>query len=367
MDKGSRPYRDARYHWPDRRLTDLFRIEHPLVLAPMAGVGTVELAAAVGNAGGLGSIGCGAMNPAAVSETVTRLRALTVTPINLNFFCHDAASPDIARETAWSDRLASYYRAFGFDRRRAIVRSDLPPFDDAMCAVVEQTRPEVVSFHFGLPETALLDRVKSTGCCVISSATTVAEALWLEARGIDAVIAQGIEAGGHRATFLFDEGGFQATSQPSTLTLVPQIVDAVSVPVIAAGGIGDARGIAAAFKLGAAGVQMGTAYLRCPEAATSQLHREALRRAAANSTVVSNVFTGRPARVLANRLTREIGPMFDSAPRFPLSMAALAPLRNEAEARGHVDFTALWAGQAAPIGRDLPAEAVTRMLADAFA
>src|SRR6516225_5661550 len=247
--------------WPDRRLVDLLGIEHPLVLAPMAGLGTVELAASVCAGGGLGSLGCVGLQPERVMQAVDKLRTFTNKPINTNFFCHSAARADRAREANWRDRLAPYYDELGLDLSLAAGQSEILPFDDALCTVVEQVKPEIVSFHFGLPELALLARVKAAGCRVIASATTVAEARWLEARGADVIIAQGCEAGGHRGMFLAVNLEEEAASQPSTLALVPQIADAVGVPIVAAGGIADGRGIAAAFALGAAGVQIGTAYL----------------------------------------------------------------------------------------------------------
>lgn len=356
------PVREGRPAWPDRRLTDLLQIEHPIVLAPMAGLGTVELAAAVCMAGGLGSLGCAAMPPQIATQAIERLRTLTRKPINVNFFCHRQAAADPVRDNAWRDRLAPYYREFGLDPSLPPPRMDFPPFNAAMCAVVEETRPEVVSFHFGLPEPSLLARVKAAGCRVMSSATTVQEARWLETHGADAVIAQGNEAGGHRGTFLVGDGGGKAVPQPGTLALVPQVVDAVDVPVIAAGGIADARGITAAFALGAAGVQVGTAYLLCPEAATPPLYRDALRNAGA--TVLTNVFTGRPARALVNRLTREAGPISGATPAFPTAMPALAPLRARAEQQGSTDFTGLWAGEAAILAKEMPGETLTRDLAE---
>lgn len=349
--------------WPDRRLADLFRIEHPLVLAPMAGIGTVELAAAVCEAGGLGSIGCAAMRPELAVQAVERLRSLTKRPINVNFFCHAPARPDPQREQAWLQRLTPYYRELGLDPLLPVPRMDFPPFGDAMCRVVEAVRPEVVSFHFGLPEPSLLARVKAAGCRVVSSATTVEEARWLEQHGADAIIAQGTEAGGHRGVFLAADVDAEMASQPGTLALVPQVVDAVCVPVIAAGGIADARAINAAFALGASGVQMGTAYLLCPEAATPPLHRQALRGPDAATTVLTNVFTGRVARALVSRVASEVGPVSSAMPGFPLPMAALAPLRAKAEERGNTDFTPLWAGQAAALCREMPAGALTWALA----
>jgi nitronate monooxygenase len=349
--------------WPDRRLIDLFKIEHPLVQAPMAGFGTVGLAAAVCEAGGLGSVGCGPMQPQLAAATIQELRNLTSKPINANFFCHPAAKADACREQAWHDRLAPYRRELGIDDEPPPPRLDIAPFGDAMCGIVEDTKPDVVSFHFGLPARALLARVKAAGCRVMSSATTVEEALWLEARGVDAVIAQGYEAGGHRGTFLAADINRAIVSQPGTLALVPQIVDAVSVPVIAAGGIADGRGIAAAFALGAAGAQIGTAYLLCPEAATPSLHRDALRQARCDATVLTNVFTGRPARAVINRLALELGPITDALPDFPLPMGGLAPVWAKAAQQGSCDFTPFWSGQAAPLAGEMPARALTVKLA----
>jgi nitronate monooxygenase len=348
--------------WPDRRLIDLLQIEHPILLSPMAGVGTVELAAAVCAAGGLGSIGCAGMESEVAAKTISALRGLTDKPINVNFFCHAQAKTAADREEAWRDRLLPYYRELGIDPTIPVPRADIQSFDDARCRIVEDTKPEVVSFHFGLPESTLLARVKAVGCRIMASATTVTEALWLEACDVDIIIAQGYEAGGHRGTFLTQNLNSASSSQPGTLALVPQVVDAVKVPVVAAGGIADGRGIAAAFALGAAGTQLGTAYLLCPEAATSALHRDALRQAHSDATFVTNVFTGRPARALSNRLAREIGPILNALPDFPLPMGALAPLRAKAEQQGSSDFTPFWSGQASPLGRKMPARQLTLKL-----
>ena len=347
--------------WPDSRLTDLFAIEHPIILAPMAGLGTVGLAAAVCNAGGLGSIGCAAMPPQVAAQTIEELRKLTRRPINANFFCHRPAKADAERERAWRERLSPYCRELGIDPEPP-TRLDLAPFGDAMCEMIERTEPEVVSFHFGLPDARLLARVKAADCLVMSSATTVEEALWLEAHDVDAIIAQGAEAGGHRATFLRDDLNRAMASQPGTLALVPQIADVVSVPVIAAGGIADGRGIAAALALGASGVQIGTGFLLCPEAATPPLHREALRHARDDETVLTNVFSGRPARAVAARLPLDLGPLSEQAPDFPLPMGELGRLRVRAEQRDSSDFTPLWCGQAAALGREMPAEALVEEL-----
>jgi nitronate monooxygenase len=345
--------------WPDRRLIELFKIEHPIVLAPMAGAIDFELAAAVAEAGGLGSLPCAMLTADQAREQITKVRARTSGPINLNFFCHTPPELNNAREARWRERLKPYYQELGIDPAAPVPTSMRMPFDAAFCAVVEEMRPEVVSFHFGLPAADLLARVRAAGCLIISSATTVAEARWLEEHGVDVIIAQGFEAGGHRGMFLTDD----VAAQVGTFALVPQVVDAVKVPVIAAGGVSDARGIAAAFALGAAGVQIGTAYLHCPESKISSPHRVALSNARDDGTALTNLMTGRPARGLINRVMRDIGPISDVAPAFPLAAGALAPLRAKAEAQGSGDFSPLWAGQAAALGRAMPAGEVTRKLA----
>ena len=279
----------------------------------------------------------------------------------MNFFCHQAVEPDPEREAGWKRRLSPFYSELGLNPSAPVNAASRAPFDAAMCALVEELKPEVVSFHFGLPEPALLARVKAAGCIVMASATIVREAIWLEENGADVVIAQGAEAGGHRGMFLTDN----IAHQPGTFTLLPQVVDAVRVPVVAAGGIADGRGIAAAFALGASGVQIGTAYLRCPESKVSALARAALAQAADDSTVITNVMTGRPARGVANRAMREVGPVSPDAPAFPHAATAFAPLRQAAEKQGKVDFTNLWAGQAVRMGREVPAAELTRALAEA--
>jgi nitronate monooxygenase len=345
--------------WPDRRLIELFKIELPIVQAPVAGAMNWELAAEVSAAGGLGSLPCAMLNPEQVRSEMGKIRARTKNPINLNFFCHTPPVLNNASEARWRDRLAPYYRELAVDPAAPIPSSNRTAFDAAMCDVVEETKPDVVSFHFGLPAEPLLGRLKAAGFSVMSSATTAAEARWLEERGVAAVIAQGYEAGGHRGMFLSDD----LAAQVGTFALIPQVVDAVKVPVIAAGGVTDARGIAAALALGAAGVQMGTAYLWCPEAKISAPHRAALRSGRDDGTAVTNLMTGRPARGFVNRIMREIGPISDVAPEFPLAAGALAPLRAKAEAQGSGDFSPLWAGQAASLGRALPAGELTRKLA----
>src|SRR5262245_17716918 len=346
--------------WPDRRIIELFRIEIPILLAPMAGgPSTAELAIAVAEAGGLGSLACATSSPEQIRKDMGIIRQRTAKPINLNFFTHKLPQADAAREAKWEARLASYYSEFAIDPAKPVASVTREPFNDATCRLVEEFKPEIISFHFGMPEQRLLDRVKATGAKVISSATTAREARWLADHGCDAIIAQGNEAGGHRGMFLTDD----IAAQPGTFALLPQVVDAVKLPVIAAGGITDGRGIAAAFALGAAAVQVGTAYLFCPEAGVAPLHRAALKSARDDSTALTNLFTGRPARGIVNRLMREVGPMSADAPAFPTAGSALAPLKIAAEAKGSADFGSLWSGQAAALGREMPAAELTRHLA----
>ncbi len=345
--------------WPNRRLLDLLGIELPIIQAPMAGANGSAMAIAVSEAGGLGSLPSAMLEAAKVRTEIEVVRQQTAKPINLNFFCHQPAASEPERQAQWKRHLAGYYEELGLDASVSAPAVNRAPFDDTTCEIVEELKPEVVSFHFGLPEKLLLERVKAAGCRVLSSATTVAEARWLEANGCDAIVAQGYEAGGHRGMFLNDE----IHTQAGTLALVPQVVDAVGVPVIAAGGIADGRGLAAAFLLGAAGAQVGTAYLFTPEALISDLHRTALKNARDDGTALTNLFSGRPARGLMNRLMREIGPLSDLAPAFPTAGGALAPLKKAAEARGTDDFTSLWAGQAAGLGQEFGAGELTRHLA----
>jgi nitronate monooxygenase len=347
--------------WPDRRLLDLFKTEFPIVLAPMAGVMDADLVIAAAQGGALGSLPCAMISVAKAREQVNMIRQRVSAPVNMNFFCHNAVDADPAREAGWKQRLGPYYEELGLDPTMPIDAANRAPFDAAMCALVEELKPEVVSFHFGLPDPALLRRVKAAGCIVISSATIVREAIWLEENGADAIIAQGAEAGGHRGMFLTEN----IAEQPGTFALVPQVVDAVKVPVIAAGGIADGRGIAAAFALGAAGVQIGSGYLRCPESRVIAAARVALAQASDDSTVITNVMTGRPARGVPNRVMRELGPISPYAPTFPHSATALGPLKVAAEKQGKVDFTNLWAGQAVRMSRDMPAAELTRALAGA--
>ena len=346
-----------------KTLTALLGTTHPLIQAPMAGAQGAALAIAVSNASGLGSLPGAMLTPEALRTELATLSGGTQRPWNVNFFCHTPPVPDAAQEARWREALAPFYAEAGLDMAAVPAGAGRVPFSHAVADVIEPFRPPVVSFHFGLPAPDLLARVKGWGSVVLSSATTVDEARWLVAHGADAVIAQGLEAGGHRGHFLSHD----LSAQMGSLALLPQIVAAVDVPVIAAGGMADAAGVAAAMALGAAGVQVGTAYLCSVEATTSALHRAALQSEAARHTALTNVFTGRPARGIVNRVMRELGPMNPAAPAFPLATAALAPLRAHFEALGQGDFSPLWAGQNTSGCRALPAAQVTDALAQGFA
>jgi nitronate monooxygenase len=343
-------------------LQRLLGLELPIIQAPMAGVQGSALAIAVSNAGGLGSLPCAMLSLEALRAELTAIVESTTKPFNVNFFCHSQPVPDAQREANWRTTLAPYYMEYGIDPSTIPPAAGRAAFNDEAADVIEEFKPPVVSFHFGLPAPELLTRVKKMGAKVLSSATTIEEAVWLEAHGVDAVIAQGFEAGGHRGIFLTED----LTTQVGTFALLPQIVNAVNVPVIAAGGIADAQGVAAAMTLGASGVQIGTAYLLCPETTTSPLHRAALKSKAAEHTALTNVFTGRPARSIVNRLIAELGPIRSSVPAFPLATGAIAPLRAHAESRGSSDFSPLWSGQNARGCKEIPAADLTRELATGF-
>ncbi len=325
----------------------------------MAGVQGSALALAVSNAGGLGSLPCAMLTLDAIRAELSLMKSQTARPYNVNFFCHKPAKPDDQLEAGWRAALNPYYREFDIDPDSIPAGPGRAPFSAEAAALLEEFRPAVVSFHFGLPGPELLQRVKAMGAKILCSATCVDEALWLESQGVDAIIAQGLEAGGHRGIFLGDD----LTTQMGTLSLLPQVIKAVKLPVIAAGGIADAATVAAAMNLGAAAVQLGTAYLLCPEATTSEMHRAALKSEDARHTALTNLFTGRPARAIVNRVMREAGPMSSSLPAFPLAVAALAPIRAKAEARGSGDFSPMWSGQNASGCKEIPAAELTRELA----
>jgi nitronate monooxygenase len=298
------------------------------------------------------------LSPDAMRSELNLIAAATGRPFNVNFFCHTPPQPDPQREAAWRSMLRPYYDELGIDIDDVPAAGARIPFSHDAADVLAGIKPPVVSFHFGLPTPDLLHRVRAWGAKVLSSATTVDEARWLEAHGVDAIIAQGLEAGGHRGLFLSDD----LTTQAGTFALLPQILKAVSVPVIAAGGIADAAGVAAAMALGAAAVQIGTTYMLCPEATTGAVHRTALASDAARHTALTNVFTGRPARGIVNRVIREMGPVNPAAPQFPLATSAILPLRAKAEAQGSGDFSPLWAGQNASGCKAIPAAELTHQL-----
>ena len=344
----------------ERRAWEFLGVEVPIIQAPMAGADSVALARAVANAGGLGSLACPLLTPEQMRQVAREFREGCGKPLNLNFFCHKMQAPSAEAIERWKQFLRPHYErlALGID---SVADSRLRmPFDDEACSVVEDLSPEIVSFHFGLPEPPLVERLKRKKIKILASATSVREAKWLEERGCDAVIAQGAEAGGHRGMFLEES----IASQTGLFALLPQIVDAVRVPVIAAGGIADSRGIAAAFALGASAVQIGTAYLKCPEAKISPLYRQALDSVGDGDTAITNLFSGRPARGIANRFVRECGPMSNDALAFPFAATYVAPLRTASEKAGSTDYMQMWAGQAAALSKAMPAEALTRSLWD---
>jgi nitronate monooxygenase len=341
--------------WPRTDLLELLGVAHPIVQAPMSGFTPPALAAAVCNAGGLGSIGCAGVPPERVREQVAALRQATNRPYNLNFFVHKRPRLDPDAAARIRARLAPYFAEFGLGPVPE-PKEAFPPFGEEHLALVLELRPRVVSFHFGLPDTAAVQRLKDAGCAILSSATTVAEARSLEESGADVIIAQGYDAGGHRGSF----SGSPGAGMIGTMALVPQIADAVRVPVIAAGGIADGRGIVAAFALGASGVQLGTAFLGCPEATMSPVHRTRLRNATDDSTELTRAFSGRPARALRNRFVAE---MADSEPlEFPLQGSLAGPLWQLPSEEARAEFMPLWSGQAASLIREMPAAQLVETL-----
>ncbi|WP_027857153.1 NAD(P)H-dependent flavin oxidoreductase [Marinobacterium jannaschii] len=343
-------------------MQQLLNIELPVIQAPMAGVQGSDLAIAVSNAGGLGSLPCAMLSPDALRAELEKIRRGTDRPFNVNFFCHTPPEPDPQADADWQALLRPYYTELAIDPSTIASGAGRTPFNAEALEVLKEFEPAVVSFHFGLPAPELLDGVRSWGAKILSSATTLEEALWLQSQGVDGVIAQGLEAGGHRGIFLTRD----MTTQMGTFALTRQLVAALNLPVIAAGGIADAAGVQAAMALGAAGVQVGTAYLLCPEASTSAIHREVLASEAARHTALTNLFSGGPARGVVNRLMRELGPVNALSPAFPLATAAIAPLRAAAEAQGSGDFSPLWAGQNTRGCKPVAAAQLTRELASAL-
>ena len=346
--------------WPDTRVSNLFNIKHPIILSPMAGSAGPELASAVSIAGGLGSLPCASLSGEEIRKHVDHVRQNTSNAFSLNFFCHEYREYNEKHEQRWLDQFAPFYSDVGGRPSLNAESSNLQPFGEEHCLLIEELKPAVASFHFGLPKPELVSRVKNAGCQVISSANTVAEAVWLEGNGCDAVIAQGTEAGGHRAMFQSNT----ISEQCGTMALVPQIVDAINIPVIAAGGIGDGRGIAAAIALGASAVQIGTAYLFADESWANDLYRKRLLSSADTGTVITNVFSGRPARGFENRLTQGLGPMNKNPMVFPMGYGVLAPFKKKAESEGSTEFSSYLAGQAAKLGSPGSAADITQRLID---
>lgn len=344
--------------WPTDRLQKLFGIEHPVIQAPMAGASTPAMAIAVSNAGGLGSLGCAAMT-ADQLRAVARDVAGANTPVNFNFFVH--AEPDIAAydQTRMRDALAPYVAELGLPDVPAAAPG-ATAFNDAMLEVLLSCSPRVASFHFGLPVPHAIAALKRAGVILLGCATNIAEAKALEAGGMDAIVAQGLEAGGHRGTFI----GAPQENDMGTMVLVPLMVDAVSIPVIAAGGIFDGRGVAAAMMLGASGAQLGSVFLRAPEAVTHPLHKQALADMPDNFTRPTRLFTGRPARSIRNRLVRELADHEADAAPFPAQRAVTAPFAKAAGDRGSADFMPLWSGQAGMRAKDEPSAQIFQRICD---
>ncbi|AMG31700.1 nitronate monooxygenase [Grimontia hollisae] len=333
-------------------------IDIPLVQAPMAGVQNSRLAIAVNDAGGLGSIPCGMLSAEQIVDEIEQFREASSNPYNLNFFCHPSLPFDEICHRRWRAELKPFFTRYGIDENTLDNRASRLPFSHEIADVIAPYAPPIISFHFGLPEPSLLDRVKGWGTKVFSSATTVEEAVWLEQHGCDAVIVQGVEAGGHRGMFLTES----LDSQRPTFDLLQDVVDAVGLPVIAAGGIATRGHVEHALSLGAAAVQVGTAYLLCHEANTSALHRQALKSSAAQHTALTNVFSGRPARGIVNGAMASLGYINACAPVFPYASIEMAPLRAAAEKEGRDDFTPLWSGTNNAHCEEVSAADITRML-----
>lgn len=328
----------------------------------MAGASSPDMAVAVANAGALGSLGCALQTPDQFVVDVTAARAGTNRALNYNFFVHTPPDHNADKIAAAVEHLKPWYTRLGLGAPVAPHETH-PTFDQTMCDVLLEHAPSVVSFHFGLPDAALVQQIKDAGCKILSSATSVAEAIWLEQHGADAIIAQGYEAGGHNGWFL-PRGGADVAG---TMALVPRVVDAVSVPVIAAGGIADGRGIAAAFMLGASGVQIGTAFLATPECRAHDVHKDAVIRATGDDTLHSTAFSGRAARTIVNDYARDMAQVTDW-PDFPLMNAATAPLRAATAGDKTGDAMSLWAGQAVGLARaETTAQVVERLVAEAKA
>lgn len=345
-------------------LLERIGIDLPIIQAPMAGTSTPALAAAVCEAGGLGSLGVGATDAAGARAMIEALQARTARPFNVNLFVHKTPMPNPAQEAAWLAALAAEFRAFDAEPPKAL-RPIYASFaeDDAMLATLLDTRPAVVSFHFGLPDAARIAALKGMGAVLLSTATSLDEARAAKAAGVDVVVAQGYEAGGHRGVFDPDA----VDDRLGTLALTRILVKQAGLPVVAADGIMDGAGIAAALKLGAVAAQLGTAFIGCPESAANQGYRDALAGPAAHHTVMTRAISGRPARCLPNRFTAWEAAHDISPPGYPIAYDAGKALNAAALAKGEAGFGAQWAGQGAPLARALPAAELVRLLADELA
>jgi len=349
--------------WPKNDLTELLQIEHPIIQAPMAGSSTPALAGAVSNAGGLGSLGCAAMSLDELVTTTDKLRTITDQPFNLNFFAHTEPQERPKVDSQVSTQIAFAYQERAISGPSKNNTKTYDQFNIDTVSALLKIKPRVVSFHFGLPSTDLVAALRDTGCNILCSATTVEEAKWLAENGVDAIIAQGWEAGGHRGTFevSFEDFGI------GTMALVPQIVDAIDLPVIAAGGIADGRGIAAAFNLGASGVQLGSAFLSCPEASISTAHRNALQNARDDDTRLTRAFSGRPARARNNRYIELMAQQRGKLVDFPLMYRFSRPLMQSSVDNNDDDYSFLLYGQAAALNREMPAsDLVTKLTEEAL-
>lgn len=345
--------------WHDTPLTRLLNIDYPIIQAPMAGATTPAMAAAAANAGAMGSLGCAMMGVGAMAAELRAAQAGTNRSLNVNFFAHARPVPDEDLNAEAAARLAPWYDRLGAGEVKAPADA-IPTFDEAFCEAVIACGPTVASFHFGLPEAALVDRLKAAGILILSSATSAEEARWLEDHGADAIIAQGAEAGGHNGWFLPRRGA----DLTGTMALVPRVVDAVRVPVVAAGGIADGRGVAAALMLGAAGVQVGTAFLASPECASPEVHKQAVIAATGDDTMATRAYSGRLARGIANDFSRDMAAHADW-PDFPLMNVATGPIRAASAGAGLPDAVALWSGQGAGLVRaETTAGVVTRLVAE---
>ncbi|WP_392344069.1 NAD(P)H-dependent flavin oxidoreductase [Pseudoalteromonas prydzensis] len=335
-----------------------FNTHLALIQAPMAGVQDFRLAAAVSNAGGLGSLPCAMLSKEQLLSELSSLTKATDKPYNLNFFCHTPASYTPPQKQQWHKLLSPYFDELNIDDTTLGMTASRQPIDADTVALIAPFKPPVVSFHFGLPASDIMQQIKSWGGKVISTATTVDEAKWLEANGADAVIAQGLEAGGHRGHFL----SMDLSLQQPTAVLVEQCVRELNIAVIAAGGIATVDDVKQMYSLGAALVQVGSAYLLCQEATTSALHRDAILQQAPDSTALTTLFSGRAARGIENRVMRELGTMPQQAPAFPFASIALSALRAKSEAQGKSDFSPLWCGQKYIAREGISAAEITKLL-----